>query len=169
MSGRVRNEGRARTLRLAIGAAVGAWICWLLLATGIGAQQAVCQSGVTPAAGQVGYPACQTATIQAATQQAAQQQVATPTPTNTAAPGAAATAAPPNSAVIAAGRGRVANVRALSFTVLWTSDAETTGQVLYGATASLGSNAADVRGGNVSSQTHYVDVTGLQAGTSYFF
>jgi hypothetical protein len=81
----------------------------------------------------------------------------------------ALTAAPPGSAVILAGRGRVANVRATSFTVLWTTDAETTGRVLYGPAAVLGSTAADVRGGAVPSQTHYVDVTGLQPSTTYFF
>ena len=32
-----------------------------------------------------------------------------------------------------------------------------------------GSTAADARGGAAASQTHYVDLTGLQPGTSYFF
>src|SRR5204862_1215243 len=98
MSARVRDQGRAATLRLVVGAAVGAWVCWLLLATGISAQQGTCQAGVS------GYPTCQTQTAQASQ---SGQQVPTPTftpvPTN-APPGAAATAAPPNSAVILGGR-----------------------------------------------------------------
>src|SRR5262249_1720161 len=50
-----------------------------------------------------------------------------------------------------------------------TTDSETTGQVLFGTSPSLGSTATDIRGGTVSSQTHYVDVNGLQPGTNYFF
>src|SRR5262245_10298563 len=132
MSARVRYEGRVGTIRLAAGAAVGACVCWLLLATGMSAQQGGCQTG-SPA-----YPACQTQTIQAVTQQASQQQGAptlTPTPTRTTVPGVSAAQAAPNSAVILGGRGRVANIRGASYTVLWTTDAETTGQVLFGPSA----------------------------------
>lgn len=88
-----------------------------------------------------------------------QAQVATATPTPV----------PANSAVILGGRGRVANVAARSFSVLWMTDAATTGQINYGTTAALGTTAFDRRGAQFSGQTHFVDVAGLQPNTTYFF
>lgn len=145
------------------------------LGSAAGAQQCIqpsyplCYQLTVVAAGQQGAPSpTTTATVAAA--------AAVPTATHTATiaavapgkPASQASAAPANAAVILGGRGRVANVRATSFTVLWSTDTDTTGQILYGSAATLGSTVQDVRGG-VSSSTHYVDVTGLQPNTNYFF
>lgn len=100
----------------------------------------------------------------------------TPIPTQTV-PGATATftstaassQSPTGPGVIANGRGRIANVRARAFTVLWTSDVDTPGQVNFGATASLGATAQDRRGGGFSGRTHYVEIGELQPSTTYYF
>jgi len=119
------------------------------------------------------------------------QASATATFTNTPVPGASATptstatitgqaqtaatatqtpgAAQPNAQVILGGRGRVVNVTQTGFTVLWWTDTEMTGQINYGGSSSLGAQAYDARGQAFSGATHYVDVTGLQPATNYFF
>jgi len=58
----------------------------------------------------------------------------------------------------------VTDVREGSFVVSWTTDTATTGHVDYGTTTALGSTASDT----VSTTTHYVIVSGLSPGTTYF-
>ncbi|MCE5228582.1 S8 family serine peptidase [bacterium] len=64
---------------------------------------------------------------------------------------------------------QVSNVTQNSFTVSWTTDANATGSVEFGTTAGLGRSATDVRGVATSSSTHFVNVTGLEANTRYYF
>ena len=142
------------SVRLLLGGAVGLVVTWLL-ATGAAAQPS------TP-----GYR--ETATAQAiASQTATRTPTGAATATGTTTPAVAAVA--PNSATIMGGRGRVANVRDRGFTVLWTTEADTVGQVNYGPAATLGSTATDQRGPAFAGRTHYVEIGGLAPNTTYFF
>lgn len=153
-----------RALRCAAALLAGLIVVWML-ASGTSAQTP-CTFTAQP------YPACQQQTM---TAQAGGQQIlptATFTLTPTAAPGAqqtAATPVPANATTIVNGRGRVANIQPGSFAVIWTTDADMTGYVTFGSSASLGLTAYDTRGQAFSGSTHYVDVTGLAAGVTYYF
>jgi hypothetical protein len=141
-------------VRLLVAAAAGIAVMWFL-ASGAGAQP-----------GTPGYPS--TLTPQAGV--ATPTSVVTPTPTATPpATRAASQVVPANATAIAGDRGRVANIRPNSFSVLWTTDAPVVGQVNYGLSASLGSTASDTRGAAFTGRTHYVEVSGLNPSTVYFF
>ncbi|TAK26275.1 MAG: hypothetical protein EPO26_00230 [Chloroflexota bacterium] len=94
----------------------------------------------------------------------AQAQI-TPSPT----PVAPGSLVPVDNPSIAGGRGWVANLRDTSFTVLWTTATEGVGEVMHGPTTPPGSIAIDARGAAFVGTTHFVNVLGLTANTTYVF
>lgn len=64
---------------------------------------------------------------------------------------------------------RVSSIYERSFTVSWTSDTSETGAVNFGVTNTLGTTAADTRGGNTNSSTHFVIIGNLVPSTKYYF
>jgi hypothetical protein len=65
---------------------------------------------------------------------------------------------------------QVTNVRDKAFTVTWVTDANETGYVRYGIfPGSLTSTAYDERGQTTAGDTHHVSITGLTAGTTYYY
>jgi hypothetical protein len=162
--------------RFAVAAIAGLTVTWLLV-SGTGAQQSCSpnypfcqyQTQTATAGGSSNAPSATPTNTTVSASPTATNTVAAATATATQVPGTVTTPAPANSAVILGGRGRLTNVRSNGFTVVWWTDAESTGQVQFGTSASLGSTASDTRGSSTSSQTHNVDVTGLQPNTTYFF
>ena len=81
-----------------------------------------------------------------------------------------ATATPVATASPAARHIRIANVRDSGFTVAWVTDDETTGFVRWWPDGSTASQVAyDQRGSGVSSNLHYVNVSGLTPGSRHAF
>jgi hypothetical protein len=73
---------------------------------------------------------------------------------------------------MSAPRGTIANVRVTNlsdkgFTVSWTTNVASVGQVNYGTTPALGSSRSDDPG--AGPYTHHVTLTGLLPGTTYYF
>lgn len=67
----------------------------------------------------------------------------------------------------------VVNVTDISFTVIWVTDKAESGSVAYGKTSNLGSGVAvderNLGDPNGKFRTHFVRVSGLTAGTKYFY
>ncbi|HEY40239.1 MAG TPA: hypothetical protein G4O18_00065, partial [Dehalococcoidia bacterium] len=64
----------------------------------------------------------------------------------------------------------ISNVGDKSFTVSWVTNVDTTGQINYGTSVdSLTSAAYDDRGETTEDDTHHVTISGLAAGTTYYF
>ncbi|MBI4285410.1 MAG: hypothetical protein HY670_05875 [Chloroflexi bacterium] len=64
---------------------------------------------------------------------------------------------------------RITNVGNAKFTVSWTTSAAVTGWIEYWTDPANKTVVYDVRGQAVSSDTHYVNVSGLSSGTTYYF
>lgn len=63
----------------------------------------------------------------------------------------------------------VGSVNDSSFKVWWVTDTVTDGRLLWGATPALGNIAEDVRGSSSQADVHFVTVSGLNAGMTYYF
>ncbi|MGB0384626.1 MAG: FG-GAP-like repeat-containing protein [Ardenticatenaceae bacterium] len=96
----------------------------------------------------------------------------TPTPTATQtgvpSPTPTATSTPPNEIIIS--EVRTSNVRDISFTVSWLTNATMAGHIRYGSDPNaLNQSAYDTRGVNTADETHYVVLNSLSANTTYYF